>query len=535
MTGKLPSILVTGASGIVGRNFLEAAKTDFIIYALARRSQKEAGVAEHPNIKWIQVDIGNLLYLKWYTMNTVKSEGRVDFVLHLAGYYDFNYRDHPEYERTNVKGTGNVLELARQLRVKRFVFASSLAACRFPAKGTRITEKCPADADYPYAWSKKKGETLVREFSKYFPCSIVRFAAVFTDWCEYGLLYALLFAWFSRRWCSRLLAGRGESSIPYIYTLDLNRLLLTILKNSDRLPVLGTYNASPDGSTSHREIFDTATRFYYGRSVRPLCLPKTVICPGMVIRDCWGRLIGNRPFERPWMAKYFDRRLEVDASYTRKILSWEPMPRFHVLRRLLYLIERMKSNPQEWHTKNELALKRISLRPGMQIYETMVRLRGEIVYDIKNTLLNSGRKEEFSHYQKLGKDTFNWDVETFYQLLTASVRNKDRLILINYARDLLAPIRFREGFCSREVCTAMLDTGKIVISRLLRESDLKDMEQFIYDYIVLTIQMTVDEVENVFERLTGAAVVDHGPSRNDIEDRIRELATLQTPPSGKSN
>ena len=44
MSDKLPPIIVTGASGIVGRAFLEAAREDYLIYAIARRPQKEAGV-----------------------------------------------------------------------------------------------------------------------------------------------------------------------------------------------------------------------------------------------------------------------------------------------------------------------------------------------------------------------------------------------------------------------------------------------------------------------------------------------------------
>lgn len=355
MREKRPSILVTGASGIVGRNFLETAREDFTIYALARRSQSEAGVPEHPHIKWIQVNIANMLFLKLYTLNMVKKEGPVDFVLHLAGYYDYTYEDHPEYERTNVRGTRNMLELARQLKVKRFIFLSSVAACRFPEKGESITEKTPADADHPYARSKREGEEALRKFSDWFPCTIVRSAAVFTDWCENGLLYALLSAWFSGKWYGRLLVGRGESSIPYIYTHELSRLILAIINNSDRLLRLDTYIASPDGSTSHRELFEAATNFYYDRIVKPVLVPKAGVWTGLVMRDWAIRLSGKRPFERPWMVKYLDRRLEVEASYTRTALSWQPSSRYHVLRRLLHLIEKMRIQPQEWRSKNERA------------------------------------------------------------------------------------------------------------------------------------------------------------------------------------
>ncbi len=522
-------MIVTGASGIVGRQFLDAAKEEFFIYGIARRSQDEADIPQHPNIKWVQVDIANFVSLKSAVLAAIKSNGTVDnidFVLHLASYYDLNYSHHPEYERTNVKGTRNVLELSKLLKVRRFVFASSLAACNFPGKGKKITEKNPADANYAYARSKKAGEELVREFSTFFPCSIIRSAAVFTDWCEYGILYMMLSRWFSRKLGSRILEGKGQAAIPYIHSNDLNKFLLIIFRKTVALPHCDTYIASPDGSTSHRELFETAAKYYFREKIKPFFLPGIILTPLVIARDIMGRLIGRRPLERPWMLKYVDLKLDIDSSYTRKTLSWEPNHRFHILRRLLYLIEKMKIHTEEWHYKNARALKRIPQRPNLLIYEIMVKLKNEIMDEIKQTLLNPQRKKDFSNYQRINSDNVNWDIGVFYQLLTASVRNKDRLLLMNYAGDFLAPVRFNEGFKSREVCTAILDAGKIVISRLLKEPELKGMEELIHDYIFLTIQLTVDEVENAFEKLDRKMFAAKVPQRSDIEDQLKKLATF---------
>ncbi|MCP5103605.1 MAG: NAD-dependent epimerase/dehydratase family protein [bacterium] len=522
---RIPAMIVTGASGIVGRHFLEAAKEDFFIYAIARRSQAEAGIAEHPNIKWLQVDITNFPSLKSIVLNTVE-DGSIDFVLHLASYYDFTCSNHPEYERTNVTGTRHVLELSKMLKVGRFVFTSSLAALDFPVKGERLTEKSSVFAGHPYALSKEKGEQLVREFSTYFPCSIVRPAAVFTDWGEYVFLYVFLTRWFSRGPGSRILAGKGELGLPYIHSYDLNQLLLAIFRKSGELPDCDTYLAGSDGSTSHRELFETAARFYFGKNTKPFYLPKFLILPIVIVRDFLLRLIGKRPVERPWMLKYLDLKLEIDSSYTRKVLSWEPAPRFHILRRMLYLIEKMKNRPEEWHYWNARAMKRVALRPNLLIYDVMVQVKDEMIDEIKRTLLNPRRKGEFSSYQNINKENLHWDVGVYYQLLTASVRNKDRLILMDYAREILCPIRFSEGFSAAEVCTAILDTGKIIISRLLSRPELEGMAHLIHDYILLTLQLMVDEIENSFERLSRNNSICRPPPRSDIEAKLKELGTL---------
>lgn len=528
MARKRPSIIVTGASGIIGRGFLEAAKDEFLIYAIARRSQKDAGVPEHPNIKWIQVDIGNWLSLRW-VMHNIKRQGGADYVLHLASYYDFEYTDNPEYERTNVNGTRYMLEQSKILRVKRFIFASSTAACNFPEKGGIIDEKTPPDADYAYAVTKKKGEEMLKDFSKFYPCSVVRFAAVFTDWCEYGVLYMFLKTWLSKAWNSQMLGGKGESAVAYIHSRDLNKLLLTILKKNRDLPQFDTYVASPDGSTSHKELFDIATRFYFGRRVRPIYMPKFIALPGVIARDLLGRLIGKRPFERPWMIKYLDYKLDTDASYTRSALGWEPTPRYHIQRRLLFLIEKMKSDPVEWLRKNTNAMKKTSSRPNLEIYDIMLRIKEPVLQDIKQALLNPANAELFPKYQQEDPANIAWNIEVVYQLLTSSVRNNDRMLLLDYYRDL-STMRFGEGYESPELCEALKMMGRIVSNRLNAEPELKKLSQNIYDFINMTIQLAMDEVEDAFEHFEKKAAIAREAEMESIEDRISQMETFYRSP-----
>ena len=121
MVRNLPAIILTGASGFVGRNLLELIKEDYTIYAFARRSQQEVGVVPHKNIKWILVDVGEKKQLSNVIKN-IKEEREIKFILHLAAYYNFSNEPHPEYERTNVLGTRLMLEQAKFLGVKRFIF-----------------------------------------------------------------------------------------------------------------------------------------------------------------------------------------------------------------------------------------------------------------------------------------------------------------------------------------------------------------------------------------------------------------------------
>ena len=289
MDHTLPGLILTGASGFVGRNFIKAAIGKFRLFCIARRSMDEAGVQPDANLRWTQVDIADWAMLQ-DLVQRVRDHGGVDYVVSLAGYYDFTNQDHPEYTRTNVQGTKNMLELAKELGVKRFVFASSQAACPF---GPMVTEETPPDAEMPYARSKRAGEELVREYAQWVPGTIVRIAAVFSDWCEYPPLYSLLNNWLSGKLLeSRIIAGRGQSALPYIHVQDLVQFFLRVIEKSDSLEPLCTFLAGPDGAVSHQELFRIATQFHYKKNLQPLFINKWLLAPMILARQLLCRLQG---------------------------------------------------------------------------------------------------------------------------------------------------------------------------------------------------------------------------------------------------
>src|SRR5690606_11436888 len=206
------------------------------------------------------------------------------------------------------------------------------------------------------------GEESVKEYSSKFPSSVIRFAAVYSDWCEFAPLYKFLTTWLSKKIESRIIGGRGESAIPYIHIKDLCQLIHLIILKTNELPNFDIYNASPNGSTSHKELFEIATRYFYGEVIKPVHLPKLLAYPALVVRKMLKifKLTSEDPFEQFWMIRYIDKKLNVDSSYTTSMLNWEPKPRYHILRRLLFLLEKMKSHPDEWRAKNEAVMKRIA-------------------------------------------------------------------------------------------------------------------------------------------------------------------------------
>lgn len=498
MRQNLPKIIVTGASGFIGRYLLNHFKNKYFIYAFARKTQEQAKVPIHKNIKWILVDIANEKRLS-LELQKIQQLSKIDFVIHLAAYYDFGNKPNPEYERINVVGTELMLKYSKQLMPKRFIFASSIAACNFPKKDEALNETTPLDAQFPYAISKRKAEESVKEYSQYFPCSIIRFAAVYSDWCEYGPLYMFLQTWFSKGWNSRILGGKGESAVPYIHESCLNRLINIILQKTDELPRIDTYIASPNGSTSHKALYDIGTKLYFGNIKTAIKMPILIAKVGVRLRFWLGTLIGKPPFERPWMTKYIDLKLTTDATYTMKTLNWEPRPRRLIERRLLYLVEHMRALPIEWYSKNQVTLKISSAdRPNLLISNALMAHQNEIVDEIFEHIFYNNEKELYLHYQLMSSDYLIWYINSIYNLIVTSVRTGNRLSLINYAHSL-AVMRKREGFNPNEVCQAIIDTGDIVTKRLISTPELKRFEGRIRDTVGLSTQIIVDEIRDTYD------------------------------------
>lgn len=521
----LPSMVVTGASGFIGSYMLDYFKEDFRIFAIARRSRKEANIPYHPNLHWLQCDISNPATLK-EASDYINKNGDVDFIIHLAAFYDFTYKENPAYKIVNVDGTKHMLEFSSRVGAKRFIFASSLAACEFPPEGDRITEKTSPDADYYYAISKKLGEELVKEFSDKFSCTVLRFAAVYSDWCEFAPLYKFLSGWLSKKIESRIVGGKGESAIPYIHIRDLCRMLKIIFENSSELPDFDIYNASSDGSTAHKELFEISTRYFYGEVIKPIHLPKPLAYPALVLRRILKifHLTAEDPFEQFWMIRYIDKKLDVDSSYTRTKLNWQPTPRYHITRRLLFLLEKMKSHPDEWRVKNEATLKRIANRTNLMIYEKMVEQKDVLITRINDTILEENPKGIFSKYKEMPLNDFQCYMSALYHLLLATIRSSDRSLLLKYI-DEIAIRRFAEGFEPYILCATLKLFSEVIINHLSAYKELSKIRQELYDNIGLSLQIAQDEVEDLYDSLVKKMPIEMISKSNLLPD-CKELQKM---------
>jgi UDP-N-acetylglucosamine/UDP-N-acetylgalactosamine 4-epimerase len=159
------TFLITGVAGFIGSNLLEAIlKLGYKVRGLDNYSTgKKENLEEfmdNPNFEFIEGDIRDFEACK-------KACESVDYVLHQAawGSVPRSIEMPLFYEEVNIKGTLNMMEAARELGVKKFVYASSSSVYgdepNLPKKEGR-----EGNLLSPYALTKKVNEEYGRLYTK---------------------------------------------------------------------------------------------------------------------------------------------------------------------------------------------------------------------------------------------------------------------------------------------------------------------------------------------------------------------------------
>lgn len=145
-----PNVIVTGASGFIGKSFLRQMNWDaFDITVLTRDVSKS--FLHSDKIKIVQGDLTQLSSL----MNAFQGQ---DILVNLAA----EVRNEAKLEETNVQGTKNLLEAIEKTGIRKVIHLSSVGVLGvgYQSKATLVDENYPATPDNSYEKTKKISEDL---------------------------------------------------------------------------------------------------------------------------------------------------------------------------------------------------------------------------------------------------------------------------------------------------------------------------------------------------------------------------------------
>jgi dihydroflavonol-4-reductase len=147
------TVLVTGARGFIGSHLVQRlASLGLQVRAVDLRPP--VGHRSSSAVQAHQVDIGNPAAVGPLL------EG-VETVFHLASLHLEVRADPAAFEAVNVRASADLVTLAAQQGVKRFIHTSSVGIYGDAGRGSPLREDAPKHPDSPYERSKLKGETAI--------------------------------------------------------------------------------------------------------------------------------------------------------------------------------------------------------------------------------------------------------------------------------------------------------------------------------------------------------------------------------------
>lgn len=174
-------ILITGGAGFIGSTLIDSLlingskikitcvdNFDPFYDPKIKRDNLEAHIHK-ANFKFIKADIRNLNKLK------IKLTDKYDAIIHLAAKVGVrpSVQDPISYTEVNINGTQNMLEIARQLKIKKFIFASSSSIYGINKNVPwREDDRLLVPAS-PYAFSKMSGELLGYTYTNLFKIQFI--------------------------------------------------------------------------------------------------------------------------------------------------------------------------------------------------------------------------------------------------------------------------------------------------------------------------------------------------------------------------
>lgn len=346
MTARKPTIIVTGASGFLGRAVLDSFSSRFEVIGFDHQlpSQPPAGA------EFIGIDVTSDASVRAALARVRAARGtRIASVIHLAAYFDLSGEPDPRYDAVTMHGSERLIKALKEFDVEQFVFMSTMLVHAPSGHEQRIDEDSPLDDRFPYRASKIRTEALLREQHGDIPLVILRPAGIYDDRCHAAFLAQQIERIHQQRFTSQVYPGDLQAGQPLLHLDDLCDALQRVVNRRQELPHETTLLLGETETIGFGEIQKIVGNLIHGEDWQTSSIPAALAESGAWLQD---KVLDEDPFIRPWMVEISSDHYRIDTGRAASLLGWKAE---RSLRQSLpKMIMALKDDPVAWYEDNQL-------------------------------------------------------------------------------------------------------------------------------------------------------------------------------------
>jgi nucleoside-diphosphate-sugar epimerase len=249
------NILITGATGFIGRHLTNALSKVYPVRCLVRKNS-DITVLKNSNV---EIFYGDLLIKE----SLKPALEQITLVYHLAGEVYSNRKS--DYYKGNILATKNLLEVCEEKDIKRIIFLSSVGVYKPVNKKILLNEESECGPITYYGKTKLHAEELIKNSN--INWVIVRAPVVYGPY-QPSILNQFFISAFKKR--KVYIIGKGDNLRSFCYIDNLIEGLILLLKNTE---VKGkTFIFSDNSPYTINEIIETGSRII-NKEVKVINLP----------------------------------------------------------------------------------------------------------------------------------------------------------------------------------------------------------------------------------------------------------------------
>jgi UDP-glucose 4-epimerase len=249
--------LVTGAAGFIGSHLSEKLielghEVLGIDNLSVGRIENLENIINNKNFRFMTLDISDFQQVKEIQLN-------FDYIFHLAALADIvpSIKNPEAYFVSNCNGTLNMLQVAKQIPLKKFIYSASSSCYGIPDVYP-TPETSRIQPEYPYALTKYIGELTVLHWQKVFriPAISLRLFNVYGPRARTSGTYGAVFGVFLAQKLSGkplTVVGDGNQTRDFTYVTDVvEAFIAAALSKSTH----GIFNVGSGGTYSVNQLVD---------------------------------------------------------------------------------------------------------------------------------------------------------------------------------------------------------------------------------------------------------------------------------------